>query len=113
MCLIRRLNRHDFYQTPTAVIASLYLKKIIKDKAQIKFATTSTVALDLPTTDQRRYKTDFPLFGTIDTAQSTYKIMGTKVELTLVKTDGTSWPTLRSDEQGTGEIIQTGRAARA
>ena len=70
--------------------------------------------LDLPTSDNRRYNTEFPLFGQIDTARSTYKITGTKLEMTLAKADGTSWPTLRSDEQRiTNEIIQVGRAGRA
>lgn len=71
------------------------------------------MTLDLPTADKKRYKTELPLYGEIVTAQSKYKIMGTKLELTLVKPDGLSWPTLRSDEQRTSEIIQVGRAGRA
>jgi hypothetical protein len=71
------------------------------------------VILDLPTADNKRYKTELPLYGQIDTAQSKAKIMGTKLELTLVKLDGTSWPTLRSDEQRTSEIIQVGKAGKA
>lgn len=39
--------------------------------------------------------------------------MGTKIEFNLVKLDGASWPTLRSDEQRTSEIIQVGQAGRA
>ena len=39
--------------------------------------------------------------------------MGTKMELTLVKADGNSWPVLRADERRTGEIIQVGNAGRA
>ena len=35
------------------------------------------------------------------------------MELTLVKADAVSWPTLRSDEQRTSEIIQIGRAGVA
>ena len=38
--------------------------------------------------------------------------MGTKLELTLAKADGTSWPVLRSDDKLTGEVIQVGRAGR-
>ena len=71
------------------------------------------MVLDLPTVDNKRYKTEIPLFGQIDTAQSEYKIMGTKLELTLVKLEGLSWSTFRSDEQRTSEIIQVGRAGRA
>ena len=77
------------------------------------FSSDTTVTLDLPTSDNKRYKTEIPLFGHIDTDESKFKIMGTKLEMTLVKTDGMSWPTLRSDEARTSEIIQTGRAGRA
>lgn len=41
-----------------------------------------------------------------------YKIMGTKLEMTLVKADRISWPVLRNDEPVT-EIIQVGQAGRA
>ncbi|KAL9103781.1 MAG: hypothetical protein Q9163_001190 [Psora crenata] len=105
--------RHDFYQTPTTVIASLFLKKIDKQKAKVDFTSPTTVALDLPTADNKRYQTEIPLFGPIDSKSSNYKVMGTKLELTLVKAGGANWATLRSDEQRPNEIIQVGRAGRA
>lgn len=104
--------RHDFYQTTSTVIVSMYLKKIDKAKAKVDFTGEQTVALDLPTSDGKRYETVVPLFGKIDTEKSVYKIMGTKLEMTLKKKDGTSWPVLRSDERTTGEILQVGRAGR-
>lgn len=88
------------------------MKKIIKDQATIEFLAFS-IALDLPTADQTRYRTHLPLFGQIEPAMSTYKIMGTKIELSLVKTDERSWPVLRSDEKRTTEIIQVERAGKA
>jgi len=106
--------RHDFYQTPTTVIASFFLKKINKESAKVEFAPQELI-LNLPTSDNppKRYKSVVPLFGPIDTAASKFKIMGTKLEVTFVKADGASWPVLRSDEQRTGEIIQVGKAGRA
>ncbi|KAI9880331.1 MAG: hypothetical protein M1830_003942 [Pleopsidium flavum] len=104
--------RHDFYQTSSSVIASLYLKKIEKEKARVEFLGQS-VEVDLPTADRKRYKTSVPLYAPIDSEKSSYKIMGTKVELTLAKADGSSWPVLRSDERATGEIIQVGKPGRA
>ena len=89
------------------------MKKIDKSLAKVEFIDETLVFLDLPTADNKRYKKELPLFGHINTAQSTYKIMGTKLEMTLVKADGLSWPTLRSDEQRTSEIIQVGRAGIA
>ncbi|MCJ1292895.1 hypothetical protein MMC34_004448 [Xylographa carneopallida] len=105
--------KHDFYQTPTTVHASLYLKKISKANATISFSSPTTVELDLPTSDNRRYKSLVPLYAPIDPEKSAWKIMGTKMELTLVKADGQSWPVLRADERRTGEIIQVGKAGRA
>lgn len=107
--------RYDFYQTASSVIASFFLKKINKDNAVVSFSASQELTLDLPTTDAipKRYKSIVPLFGAIDTEASSFKIMGTKLEITLVKADGASWPVLRSDEQRTGEIIQVGKAGRA
>ncbi|KAI2628307.1 chord-domain-containing protein [Xylaria nigripes] len=105
--------RHDFYQTPATVIASFFLKKIDSAKATVTF-NSNTLDLDLPTSDPvpKRYKKSVPLFGQIDTDKSTFKILGTKLEVSLYKADGASWPVLRSDEQRTGEILQVGRAGR-
>ena len=104
--------RHDYYQTSTSVIASLYLKKIDKERAKVEFAEQA-VQLDLPTADKKRYRETVPLYAPIDKEKSSFKVMGTKLELTLVKADGSSWPVLRGDERATGEIIQVGRPGRA
>ncbi|TKA68818.1 hypothetical protein B0A49_05831 [Cryomyces minteri] len=106
-------TRNDFYQTPASVIASLYLKKIDTSTSSVTFTSASTIDLDLHTSDGKRYQNSMALFATIDPEKSSYKIMGTKLELTLAKADGASWPVLRADDQPTGEIIQMGRAGRA
>jgi hypothetical protein len=105
--------RNDFYQTAATVIASLYLKKIDKDRSTVEFGGDGkTVELDLHTSDQKRYQTRMELFAPIKPADSSFKVMGTKLELTLAKADGQGWPVLRSDDPHTGEIIQAGRAGR-
>ncbi|KAI2271787.1 hypothetical protein LOZ07_003550 [Ophidiomyces ophidiicola] len=105
--------RTDFYQTPSTVIVSFYLKKIDKATAKVNFSSPTTIEFDLPTTDNKRYIDTYDLFAPIDTEKSEYKIMGTKMELTLAKADGSAWPVLRSNDRRTGEIIQTGRATKA
>jgi len=102
--------RNDFYQTATTVIASLYLKKIDKARSNVEFKGTETVELDLHTSDQKRYRTSMTTFAPIDAEKSSFKIMGTKLELTLAKANGVGWPVLRADDPHTGEIIQAGRA---
>ncbi|OJJ49770.1 hypothetical protein ASPZODRAFT_128299 [Penicilliopsis zonata CBS 506.65] len=104
--------RNDFYQTVHTVTVSLYLKKIDKERATVNF-TSSTIELDLPTTDNKRYQDTYTLFAAIDPEKSQFRIMGTKLELVLAKTDGTAWPVLRSDDKWTGQRIQIGNAGRA
>ncbi len=97
------------------MIVSFFLKKIDKEAAKVEFREQE-LNLDLPTTDSptpKRYKAQVPLYGTIDTAKSTFKILGTKLEVSLAKADGSSWPVLRSDDRLTGEIFQIGRAGKA
>jgi len=110
-----KVVRHDFYQTADKVTASLYLKKIDKTKSSVQFAEGGQVVrLDLKTSDGKQYKADVPLFAQIVPEKSSFRILGTKLELTLSKGDGQGWPILRTDtERLTGEIIQTGRAGRA
>lgn len=96
------------------MIASFFLKKINKELAKVEFSPTE-MSVNLLTTDPtpKRYKAIVPLFGSIDPATSTFKIMGTKLEVIFAKADGASWPVLRSDDPRTGEIIQVGKAGRA
>ncbi|KAJ5379125.1 hypothetical protein N7509_012244 [Penicillium cosmopolitanum] len=104
--------RNDFYQTPASVNVSLYLKKIDKERAVVKF-TADKIELDLPTMDNKRYQDTYELFAPIDAEQSSFRVLGTKLELTLVKADQTGWPVLRKDDKWTGQRIQVGNAGRA
>lgn len=91
---------------------SLYLKKIDKERASVKLAEKS-ITFDLPTSDNKRFQDTYSLFAPIDAEQSSFRVLGTKLELTLVKADGTSWPVLRSDDKWSGQRIQIGNAGRA
>lgn len=106
--------RHDFYQTSVQVHASLYLKKIDKEKSRVEFTESgSTIQLDLKTSDAKQYRTEIPLYGKIEPSKSSFVIKGTKLDLTLVKADGQGWPVLRADEDSMGQIIQSGQAGVA
>jgi hypothetical protein len=88
----------------------LYLKKIDAAKSSIKFLSSSRIGLDLRTSDNKRYTTEMELYGQISPEKSSYKVMGTKLELTLAKADGLGWSVLRATDPDTGAIIQSGRA---
>lgn len=50
--------------------------------------------VDLILPARKRFTKSFPLFGPIDPAASAFKILGTKCEITLVKADARSWPSI-------------------
>ncbi|RFN51616.1 hypothetical protein FIE12Z_4090 [Fusarium flagelliforme] len=97
--------RHDFYQTPVNVIASFFLKKIDKGTAKIELQPKQ-LKLDLATSDSppKRYTADIPLYGSIDPEKSSYRVLGTKLEFVLAKSDGASWPVFRGDEALTARL---------
>lgn len=105
--------RYDFYQTPTQVIASFYLKKIDRETSRVDFLSSREVDLDLKTEDGKMYCEQVELFGSIWPQKSSFRITPQKLELTLAKVEGSGWPVLKADDRPTGEIIQSGRAGFA
>lgn len=51
-----------------------------------------TIDLILPA--NKRFTRTLALYGPIDPATSTFKVLGTKCEITLAKADARSWPTV-------------------
>ncbi|KAH9454074.1 hypothetical protein MJO29_007027 [Puccinia striiformis f. sp. tritici] len=96
-------SRFDFYQTPTSVIVSIFAKKIDQDQSTIKF-DPSGVSVDLKLPSNKRFRRTFNLFGLIDPAQSTYKILTTKCEMVLIKSDGRSWSNLEKGDSFVGTV---------
>lgn len=107
--------RNDFYQTPNTIIVSFYLKKIDKSRAKVEFRSDgSGVNLDLPTSDGKRFTKSINTWREIDPEKSQGKIMGTKLEMVIVKKEGgLGWPVLRIEDKDHGERIQVGRAGTA
>lgn len=105
--------RSDFYQTGNSVIASFYLKKIDAAKSTITFSDAETIDFDLRTSDGKHYVASVPLYGETIPAENKFKVMGTKLELTLKKADAEGWPVLRKTDSHSGQIIQSGQAGVA
>ncbi|GAA5900309.1 cysteine and histidine-rich domain-containing protein [Sporobolomyces salmoneus] len=85
--------RIDHYQTPRQVIVSVFGKNADKEKSSVKFENES-MTIDLILPSNKRFTRTLTLYGPIDPSTSTYKIFGTKCEITLSKADSRSWPTV-------------------
>ncbi|KAL8737269.1 MAG: hypothetical protein Q9181_001855 [Wetmoreana brouardii] len=91
--------RHEWYQTQDNVVVSLFAKGVPKEKTTIDMQPRSlTISFPLATGSEYDFSLD-PLYGRIDPATSTAKVMATKVDFTLKKcTAGEMWPTLESNQ---------------
>jgi len=89
--------RHDWYQTLSHVIMSVFTKKVDASQSSITFGEQE-VSVDLKTADGKRFKSKYSLCERIDPEKSKYEVLGTKVEIELKKANGLSWQSLTTDE---------------
>ncbi|KAF3989894.1 hypothetical protein FT663_02464 [Candidozyma haemuli var. vulneris] len=97
---IKAKIRDDWYQSNENVTVTIYAKNVKEETLNIAFNSRS-VAISFPSGENSEYNYNLePLYGEIDIEQSTYKIYGTKLELTLAKKIKGKWASL----EGNGEI---------
>ncbi|THH20353.1 hypothetical protein EW146_g966 [Bondarzewia mesenterica] len=117
--------RVDHYQTPTTVHVSVFAKqadstrstvKFEEERVSLRYFQTTTTKLNGPTWEihidfylpgSKRFKRSLNLFGPINASGSSFKFYGTKVELTLKKSDGKSWTLLEKTDRDLGNIALT------
>jgi len=95
--------RIDHYQTPKTVCVSVFAKKADKERSKVSFEE-SQVHLDLYLPDSKRFQRSLNLYGTILPDESSFSILGTKVELNLQKKDSRSWNLLEATDKDIGSF---------
>lgn len=89
--------RHEWYQSANAITLTIYAKNVSKDLAEIEINADSVhVSFPQPQNQSTTYNLSLdPLFALIDPSRSSSKVMGTKIELNLVKAvAGQKWANL-------------------
>nr|XP_019004853.1 uncharacterized protein I203_02981 [Kwoniella mangroviensis CBS 8507]OCF68314.1 hypothetical protein I203_02981 [Kwoniella mangroviensis CBS 8507] len=92
--------RLDHYQTPLQVHVSAFAKGADKEKSIVRFESQS-LHLDLYLPSNKRVKKVLQLYGPINPETSTFRILGTKVDIVLQKPSAISWPLLELPPPGT------------
>ncbi|ORX36519.1 HSP20-like chaperone [Kockovaella imperatae] len=92
--------RVDFYQTPTQVHVSAFAKGADKSKSTVRF-DSQQLHFDFHLPSNKRIAKSLTLYGPIDPASSTFRIVSTKVDITLIKSTPASWPLLELPAEGT------------
>lgn len=91
--------RDDWYQTSDSVVITIFAKNIKEQELQVNFSS-SGVSITFPTGAGSEYNYNIePLFDDIITLESSYRVFGTKLEVTLKKVTSQKWPTLESSDQ--------------
>ncbi len=85
---VKKDCRHDFYQTPTSVIVSVYAKNTQKTNVTL---TDSEMSVHIDFKDGSVFDWNTLLFQPIIPNESSYQVLSTKIEIILKKANGLSW----------------------
>ncbi|OCT95545.1 SGT1 homolog, MIS12 kinetochore complex assembly cochaperone L homeolog isoform X1 [Xenopus laevis] len=92
--------RHDWYQTESQIIITVMIKNVQKNNVHVQFSERElTIDMNLPSGEN--YSLNLHLLHTILPDQSVLKVLSTKVEIKLKKTEAIRWETLegKADSQ--------------
>ncbi|KAJ3321787.1 hypothetical protein HDV06_003936 [Boothiomyces sp. JEL0866] len=104
--------RHEWYQTDSHVIISIFIKNLKQDQVQVDFSDSSlTVTAKMDAS--RESQVDFdPLFLPVDPSASSYEVLSTKIEVKLKKANiGTRWELLQGQPSGLLTTMNTSTSA--
>jgi len=106
---------HDWYQTETQVVVEVRIKKLSSDQVKVEFGeATLSVSVKLPVGSE--YSLELDLAHPILPLQSSYKIMSTKLEIKLKKSEGVRWAALEGDGSVPlpgGSVVPTSSTVKA
>jgi len=85
--------RHDWYQSQTQVIISIFAKKTNKDLTKVCIEAEK-LRVEVVYEDGRKGIFETLLCQPVNPEESKFTRMGTKIEVVLQKANGISWPTL-------------------
>uniref|UniRef100_A0A3B4B993 SGT1 homolog, MIS12 kinetochore complex assembly cochaperone n=1 Tax=Periophthalmus magnuspinnatus TaxID=409849 RepID=A0A3B4B993_9GOBI len=90
--------RHDWYQTESQVIVTVMVKNVPKDGVCVSF-TERELSATVRLASGDNYNLNLHLLHPIVPQQSTFKILSTKVEIKMKKTDAIRWEKLEGEGQ--------------
>ncbi|ODV93796.1 hypothetical protein PACTADRAFT_77299 [Pachysolen tannophilus NRRL Y-2460] len=99
--------RFDYYQSSESVTVDFFLKNVDKENLILDFQEDSvTILLKDEKADSQLKYTISPLFDKINVQQSTYRVLKTKIEITLAKeTKGIKWNSLEKTGNESGSQV--------
>ena len=84
-------------------MVAVFAKKIDKSSLKVIFFPRE-IYISFNFDPKKAYEATIPLFEEIDPDNSRYEVLSTKLEITMKKANGASWPVLRPDPNVTDKI---------
>ncbi|XP_023690539.1 protein SGT1 homolog isoform X1 [Paramormyrops kingsleyae] len=89
--------KHDWYQTESQVIVTIMVKNAKKEDVRVSFSEKALSAeVKLPSGEDFSLK--FILLHDVDPQQSSFKVLSTKVEIKMMKTEAIRWEKLEGED---------------
>jgi hypothetical protein len=82
---------------------AIFARKIHESTLNVAFASRE-VSISFNFDTHKRYSATIPLYEEIDPETSRYEVLATKLEITMKKANGASWPVLRPDPNVTEKV---------
>lgn len=103
--------KHDWYQTETSVVVEIRIKGCNKDTVKVDMAERElSVSTPVPGR-QSEYSLNIDLAHEIQPDKSSFKVMGTKIEIKLMKKEGIRWNVLEGEDSFPSSFIPAAAAA--
>ncbi|KAF2841340.1 SGS-domain-containing protein [Patellaria atrata CBS 101060] len=97
--------KHDWYQNAEYIYVSIMAKGVPKDETTVDIQDESlNVSFPIASGSNFNFSLD-PLFATIDASKSSFKIVSTKIEITLKKVTPAKWSKLESQGPSDQSIL--------
>ncbi|XP_044142116.1 protein SGT1 homolog [Bufo gargarizans] len=90
--------RHDWYQTESQVVITVMIKNVQKEDVHIWF-TERQLSLNVNFPSGENYNLTLFLFHSIVPEQSTFKVLSTKIEIKMMKTEAIRWDKLEGQAE--------------
>ncbi|XP_045113407.1 protein SGT1 homolog isoform X2 [Portunus trituberculatus] len=88
--------KHDWYQTEAFVIVTVLVKNLKQEDVKVDF-TEKTVSVSAPLPSGSEYSLELDLCHPINPAQSSFRVVPSKIEIKMKKVDGIRWGALEGD----------------
>jgi suppressor of G2 allele of SKP1 len=104
--------RHEFYQTPTHVVLSIFAKNVEQSSVEADFQRAG-FQIEFPLPGGSSFSMDIETFGQINPSECTFRTCKPKVEVKLRKAHALHWPSLEGKGVAGGAAPASAPAAAA